>query len=364
MNAKPIPSRRAQYPANQRPHRQFVPLLVAATVSLWGLLNAPLVAAKGVEDGGKRFCSQTAALLFRACGYEAQDDYLVATAKCTNIGDSAERSKCLDAARGGRREKTDLCREQRAGRRQACRDLGENRYEPGFAPDQFDPPKSPSKPNPYFPLTVGNTWEYRSATERNTLEVLDATKLVDGVQCIVLRDQVFRDGSLAEDTNDWFAHATDGNTWYCGEEVKNFEIFDGDDPATPELVSIDGSFKAGREHDKPGLIFPANPVVGQFYLEEFSLGNAEDVTEILSTTYAYGQDAELDQLVPQELVKLLCSGDCVVTKNYSLLEPGVSAHKYYARGIGAFLEVDLDSKEVLRLTQCNFDDRCGSLPKP
>ncbi|MGH8659698.1 MAG: hypothetical protein ACREV4_14805 [Gammaproteobacteria bacterium] len=179
------------------------------------------------------------------------------------------------------------------------------------------------------------------------------------------RDQVFKDGDLVEDTDDWFVPAKNGNTWYCGEEVKDFESFDGDDPRLPELVSIDGSFKAGRDGDKPGIIFQASPNVGQVYLGEFSLGNAEDVTEVLSTTYAFGNDPELDRLVPKPLAEHLCSaGDCVVTKNFSLLEPGIFARKYYTRGIGFFLEVNSDTGEVLQLVDCSFDARCMDLPAP
>jgi hypothetical protein len=59
-----------------------------------------------------------------------------------------------------------------------------------------------------------------------------------------------------------------------------------------------------------------------------------------------------------------CPGDCVVTRNFSLLEPGVIERKYYARGIGVFLEVKPGSGEVVQLTGCNFDDRCASLPAP
>jgi hypothetical protein len=103
------------------------------------------------------------------------------------------------------------------------------------------------------------------------------------------------------------------------------------------------------------------------YLEEFSLGHAEDVTEILSTTYTFGKQAELDRGVPRQLANLFCSaGDCVVTRNFSLLEPGIFAHKYYARGIGVFLEVEIDPEssdvEISRLVSCNFDPRCASLP--
>jgi hypothetical protein len=48
---------------------------------------------------------------------------------------------------------------------------------------------------------------------------------------------------------------------------------------------IDGSFKADRDGSEPGIIFQARPCVGQTYIEEFSLRNAEDATDILSTTF-------------------------------------------------------------------------------
>jgi hypothetical protein len=145
--------------------------------------------------------------------------------------------------------------------------------------------------------------------------------------------------------------------------VKNSETFAGDDPQRPELVSIDGSFKAGRNGDKPGIIFLASPKVGDVYVEEASLGNAEDVTEVLSTTYRFGSGApELDELVPPALAQTFCSRrDCVVTKNFSLLEPGIFARKYYAPGIGVFLEVEPDEGKAIRLVSCSFDARCASL---
>ena len=220
----------------------------------------------------------------------------------------------------------------------------------------------PSHPNPYFPMTVGNRWQYVSPTETDVITVVDETKLIAGVRCLVFRDIVSEDGAIHEATDDWFAPAKDGSVWYFGEEVKNYETFRGDRPRRPELVSIDGSFKAGRDGDKPGIIALAAPRVGAIYLEEFSLGNAEDVTEVLSTTYSYGHNAELDASVPRALAELLCRGDCLVTKNYSLLEPGLFARKYSAPGIGVFLEIE-NTGEVVRLVRCNFDRRCAGLPQ-
>ncbi len=310
-------------------------------------------------------CSATAQALFRACGSEVQDDWWVASAKCINVSDEEKRAECYEEATKERREGNRSCSEQLGWRLDACGLLGEGRYDPDFDPKLFDDDFTHlTKPNRYFPLKIGNRWEYKSAQESDTLEILDQTKLIDGVRCLVVRDQVSRDGVVVEDTNDWFAQAKDGNVWYCGEEVKDYRTFNGDQPELPELVSIDGSFKAGRDGDKPGIIFLAAPKPGDVYVEEFSLGNAEDVTEILSTSYAFGHDRELDELVPQALAQALCAGDCIVTKNFSLLEPGIFERKYYAPGIGVFLEVEPDAQEVLRLTSCNFDPRCATLPAP
>src|SRR5262249_58089429 len=154
---------------------------------------------------------------------------------------------------------------------EACGSLGESRYDPDFDPEAFDDDFTHlTKPNPYFPLAIGSRWEYRGGSEVNTVEVLSHTKLIDDVTCIVVNDRVCDGGDLSEETDDWYAQAKDGNVWYCGEEVQNFESFDGDRPRKPELVSHDGSFKAGRDGDKPGIIFQAAPATGQVYLEEFS----------------------------------------------------------------------------------------------
>jgi hypothetical protein len=309
------------------------------------------------------YCSETARTLFDACKASVADDTLVKKAVCINVSDAGARGECSDQAKVEREEAIQLCRDQRDTRLSACALLGEGRYDPAIDPALFDDPKNPTNPNPYFPLTLNNRWEYLAGNEVDVVEIVNETKLIDGVHCIVARDLVSRDGFLHEATDDWYAPAKSGDTWYFGEEVKDLEVFDGDDPKRPELVSIDGSFKAGRNGDKPGIIFLSSPKVGDVYVEEASLGNAEDVTVVLSTTYSFGSGGpELDELVPPDLAALFCSaGDCVVTKNFSLLEPGIFARKYYAAGIGVFLEVEPDESKAIALVSCNFDSRCGML---
>src|SRR5262249_5543197 len=74
----------------------------------------------------------------------------------------------------------------------------------------------------------------------------------------------------------------------------------------------------------------------------------------------------LDQNVPADLANALCSNDCVVTSDFSALEPDVTEHKYFAPGIGVFLEVETspDGVSVNRLVQCNTDPKCAHGPAP
>jgi hypothetical protein len=330
---------------------------------------AALATSSGTSRAGTRdFCAETARTLYSACKASVTEDSLVHKAICLNLSDDEARDDCFAEQAEARQDDVDLCRGQKETRLDACELLGPDRYDPVLNPDRFDDPRHPRKPNPYFPLTVGHKWEYRGGDELNTVEVVDETKRIAGVTCAVFRDLVFTDGDLTEATDDWFANAKDGTTWYFGEETGEYESFDGDHPREPELVNIDGSFKAGRDGAKPGIIFLAAPHKGDVYLEEFSLANAEDATEVLATNYSYGKDATLDQAVPKKLAERMCAGDCVVTKNFSMLEPGIFAHKFYARGIGVFLEVEFDPEEeeptVTQLTDCNFDGRCSGLPQP
>lgn len=325
------------------------------------VLSSALAGRIGAQTGG--YCTQTADTLFDACKASVTDDGLVGTAICNNISDTKGRTDCLDDLADSQAEATQLCEGQHDTRLAACGVLGEGRYDPDFSPARFDNPRRPSHPNQYFPLGVGKHWEYRTATQINTVDIVNETKKIAGVDCSVFRDLVFEGGFLHEGTNDWYVPGKDGSVWYFGEETGEYETFKGDNPLKPELVSIDGSFKAGIDGAKPGIIALASPKVGDVYLEEFSLGNAEDVTEILSTTYSYGHDPVLDEGVPGVVAQRFCAGDCIVTKNYSLLEPGLFARKYYARGIGTILEIE-NTGEVVQLVSCNFDHRCANLPLP
>lgn len=310
---------------------------------------------------GARVCTNTARLQLSACLAEVADDHFTTMAFCLN--DPEDGKSCLREARDEKREARQLCRAQRDARKGLCKEIGEDPYDPDMDPALFQNPRNPANPNPFFPLDIGNRWVYAEGDEQIEINVLDETKRIAGIDCIVYRDVVTSEGRLVEDTDDWFAVRTNGDIAYCGEEVKDFEFFEGDDPQEAELVSIDGRFKVGVDLAKSGVAFLGNPEPGTTYRQEWDPGNAEDVGSVLSNNYAYGNDAELDEFVPQALAELMCAdGDCVVIADRSTLDPGAFERKYYAKGVGKFLEVKPEDGEFVPLVECNVDPRCSELP--
>jgi hypothetical protein len=72
-----------------------------------------VLAPTGGAFGAPKFCSQTAQLLYEACGFELEDDFLVAKAICTHLSGDIERVDCFREARASRAESRQFCREQR-----------------------------------------------------------------------------------------------------------------------------------------------------------------------------------------------------------------------------------------------------------
>jgi hypothetical protein len=77
--------------------------------------------------------------------------------------------------------------------------------------------------NPYWPMIPGTTTVFEGGGERIVVEVTDYTKVIMGVAVTVVRDRVYEDGSLIEDTLDWYAQDRWGNVWYFGEDVVDYE---------------------------------------------------------------------------------------------------------------------------------------------
>lgn len=285
------------------------------------------------------YCDRAAEFVFKACQQEARADGSIAATVCLNIDDKDERTDCYNERGEERAEALEECDDQYDARLDLCGALGQARYAPDWDPANFVDPRDIGGSvvaNPYLPMIEGMVRVYEKVFEEDGEEVeeviivtiTDEIKHIDGVDCRTVNDVVMVDGELVEDTDDWFAQDVEGNVWYCGEEAKDYEYFDGDDPELPELVSIDGSFKAGVDGAQAGILMLADPQVGDVYREEVSWNNAEDASEIVEI------DASASVPAAQ------CNGDCVVARAFTPIEPGVDELKYYAPGIGPILEVD------------------------
>lgn len=178
-----------------------------------------------------------------------------------------------------------------------------------------------AQPNPFFPLIPGRTYVYRNGAETVRTTITNQTKQILGVTVIVVNDVSTVNGLPTEDTEDWFAQDTQGNVWYFGEISRQFE--------NGELVGIDGSWKAGVDGALPGIVMKATPQVGDVYRQEFALGEAEDMGAVLNRNGS------------ATTPKASCNATCLVTKDFSPLEPDAIENKYFAPGVGLILTVDM-----------------------
>ncbi len=127
--------------------------------------------------------------------------------------------------------------------------------------------------NPWFPLKPGSVWRYKGLKEgMKTVDVVTAThrtkKILD-VTTTVVHDVVSVKGKPEEVTNDFYAQDRYGNVWYFGEETEELN-------AQGKQTSTEGSFEAGVEGARPGVLIPGQPKVGLVGRQEFLEGEAED----------------------------------------------------------------------------------------
>jgi hypothetical protein len=183
--------------------------------------------------------------------------------------------------------------------------------------------------NPYWPMRAGSRWVYREtdttgAVQRVVVTVMAKTKTIaNGVQARVVHDVVAQGGTPVEITDDWYAQDREGNVWYLGEDVRNYEHGAVADRA--------GSFEAGVDGAQAGVVMPAAPRPGLGYRQEYYAGVAEDRAEIV----ALGGDRV-------EVPFGFFSQDVLVTRDLAGTEPRTQELKFFAPGVGQLLSVHTD----------------------
>ena len=205
----------------------------------------------------------------------------------------------------------------------------EEAYNPQINPADF----STKINNKYFTFTLGTTYIYdgkvEEGVERTEVYVTNNIKKVMGVDVIEVRDRVWLNDELIEDTKDWYAQDKYGNVWYFGEDSK--ELVNG------EVVSIEGSWEAGVDGAKPGIIMRYDPKIGDAYRQEYYKGRAEDMAEVVA-------------LGVKVKVKYSSFSDCLQTRDWNPLEQGYGEYKYYCPQAGNLVyEVGIENGEGAQL---------------
>ncbi len=148
--------------------------------------------------------------------------------------------------------------------------------------------------NRYRPMRPGDrsvfrVTDFEGLQERAVVTVTAETKLIaNGITARIVYTVVREDGKVIEDNHAWYAQDEKGNVWYFGERAREIE--------NGEVKSTDGSWEAGVDGAQAGVVMPARPTVGLAYREE-----------------------ETSPLDP----------------------PGALDYKFYARGVGPVLGVEV-----------------------
>jgi hypothetical protein len=165
--------------------------------------------------------------------------------------------------------------------------------------------------NPFLPFPVGMVHVLEDSLQKVQLSVLNQTELVAGITTRVVEEREWQNGQLAEVARNFFVQAPDGTVCYYGEDVDAYR--DG------KLVAHGGAWRAGVGQNKPGIIMPAHPSVGQAYQQELAPAVANDRAEHVAMEGSYTTPAG-------------------TFHDVLLVNEQPSSTKRYARGIGLIFD--------------------------
>jgi hypothetical protein len=167
--------------------------------------------------------------------------------------------------------------------------------------------------NPYFSLEPGYQLVLENAAERLTITVLAETRVVQGIETRVVEERQTHGATLVEVSRNYFAISRRSNgVYYFGEDVDAYE---------GGRRTHDGSWLAGVNGARFGLMMPGAPLVGSRYYQELAPGVAMDRAHIVSVNGSLAVPAGRFQGV-------------VRIEETTPLEPGAREYKSYAAGIG------------------------------
>jgi hypothetical protein len=176
--------------------------------------------------------------------------------------------------------------------------------------------------NPYFSLEPGYVLRFKNEDgDELKITVLNETRTIDGVETRVVEERETKKGQLAEVSLNWFAiNRKTGDVYYFGEDSMDYK--------NGKIVGHSGSWEAGKNGARFGMIMPGKPQVGQKHYQEVAPKVAMDRAENVSL-------AETVKVPAGEFK------NCLKTKESSGIEKGTE-YKLYAPGVGLLKDGDFE----------------------
>ena len=175
--------------------------------------------------------------------------------------------------------------------------------------------------NPYFILESGYRLTLEDGDERLVITVLGETKVVDGVETRVVEERESKGNAVAEVSRNYFAISKRTNSvYYFGEDTDIYK--------NGKVASHEGSWLAGVNGARFGLMMPGTPLVGGRYYQEIAPGVAMDRAQVVSVTATTKTPAGSFTNVLR-------------TEETTPLERGEREFKLYAPGVGLLQDESL-----------------------
>ena len=177
--------------------------------------------------------------------------------------------------------------------------------------------------NKWFPLEPGAHSVFEGSaiddgeriTRRVVTTVTDLTKVINGVNTVVVWERDYTEGELVEAELAFFAQDKDGNVWHMGEYPEEYE--DGEFDKAPGWL-------AGSKGATAGIAMRAEPRLGT---PGYAQGYAPPPLNWIDRGRVYNVGQET-------CVPVKCYEDVLVIEEFERNKPGAYQLKFYAPGVG------------------------------
>jgi hypothetical protein len=178
----------------------------------------------------------------------------------------------------------------------------------------------------FFILEPGYQLVLESNDEKVTINVLNETKKIGGIETRIVEEREEENGELKEVSRNFFAICKEHrDVFYFGQEVDNYKDH--------KIVKHSDVWRADQKDSKAGIIMPGMILLGARYYQEIAPG-AMDRAEIISN--------DLTIKTPVGTFK-----NCIRVEETSGIDPDDKYYKTYAPGVGLIQDKDL------LLTKCS-----------